>query len=81
MSFVCLFIVGANATIVVEKMWETNTNLPAQANCKQGVGWDGKFYIQDKTNSKIYTLEKNGTKTDFATSDAGYGIAVDDAGN
>lgn len=79
--FLCLYIGSSYATIVVEKIWETNTNLPAQADCKQGVGWDGKFYIQDKTNSKIYLYEKGGTKTDFATSGAGYGIAVDDAGN
>lgn len=81
LSFLCLYIGSSHATIVVEKIWETNTNLPAQADCKQGVGWDGKFYIQDKTNSKIYLYEKGGTKTDFATSGAGYGIAVDDAGN
>ena len=81
LSFLCLYIGSSYATIVIEKIWETNTNLPAQADCKQGVGWDGKFYIQDKTNSKIYLYEKGGTKTDFATSGAGYGIAVDDAGN
>lgn len=74
----------AMADIVVEKLWESTADIPTVADAKQGVGYDGVFYIQDKTNSKIYAYTKNDetvTRSDYATSDTGQGLAIDEAGN
>lgn len=70
-------------TFAIEKVWE-NTNVPtATANGYQAVGWDGKIYMQNKTEGKI-KVYTNGTDAavDYATSNAySQQIAVDDAGN
>ncbi len=65
----------------IEKLWES-VDIPAAANCKQGAGWDGVVYVQDKTDgaSKVYAITKDG-KTEYASSGVGQGMAIDDAGN
>lgn len=69
-------------TFTVEKVWE-NTNVPGSAAGYQAVGWDGKIYMQNKTEGKI-KVYNNGTDAavDYADSNtSGQQIAVDEAGN
>ena len=69
-------------TFTIEKLWE-NTQVPsATGNGYQAVGWDGKIYMQNSGASKIMSYT-NGTDaaTEYATSGAGYQIAIDEAGN
>ena len=69
-------------TFAIEKVWE-KTNVPtATANGYQAVGWDGKIYMQNKTEGKIkvYTNDTDAA-VDYATSGTGQQIAVDEAGN
>ena len=66
----------------IEKVWE-NTNVPATtADGYQAVGWDGKIYMQNKTEGKIMAYS-NGIDAaiEYAASGAGQQIAVDEAGN
>lgn len=69
-------------TFSITKVWE-NTNVPASTgNGFQAVGWDGKIYMQDASNTKIVTYSSaEDTGTDYATSGSGQQIAVDEAGN
>ena len=69
-------------TFKIEKLWE-NTQVPSStSNGYQAVGWDGKIYMQNSGASKIMSYT-NGTDaaTEYATSGAGYQIAIDEAGN
>lgn len=69
-------------TFKIEKLWE-NTQVPsATGNGYQAVGWDGKIYMQNSGASKIMSYT-NGTDAaaEYATSGAGYQIAIDEAGN
>ena len=45
----------------IEKVWE-NTNIPEinANNCRQGLGMNGKFYINDRTTSTIYIYDQTG---------------------
>lgn len=71
----------------IEKLWQTGPSvIPAQGNCKQGVGYDGVIYLQDKTEESpaIYSFAKVGNdivRTKYADSDTGQGLGIDDAGN
>ena len=69
-------------TFTVEKLWE-NAQVPAATgDGYQAVGWDGKIYMQNKTEGKIQVFS-NGTDAavDYATSGTGQQIAIDEAGN
>ena len=69
-------------TFTIEKVWE-NTNVPGSAAGYQAVGWDGKIYMQNKTEGKI-KVYNNGTDAavDYAASNtSGQQIAVDEVGN
>jgi len=72
----------AQANYVLEKVWEVNTALPEVTNdCRQGIGIDGKYYINDKGNQKVIVYDKNGlTTTEFAGG-TNCGITADEAGN
>ena len=80
-----LFMAGSVfSAITVEKLWESTADMPAGTDAKQGVGYDGTIYIQDKAALKIYAFAKVGetvTRSEYAASDVGSGFAVDDAGN
>ncbi len=81
--FLCLMLITniLNAEITVTKLWESNTNIPANADGRQGAGYNGTVYVQDKSVSKIYAFTQSG-RTEFASSTGGgVGIAVDDNGN
>lgn len=75
------------AAITVEKLWEKTTDIFTVGQAKQGVGYDGNIYVQYYNSSeggtyKIYKYAKsNGARSEYATSGAGSGIVVDDAGN
>ena len=80
-----LFMAGSVfSAITVEKLWESTANMPSGADAKQGVGYDQTLYIQDKEAQKIYAFTKVGetvTRSDYAASADGLGLAIDDAGN
>ena len=80
-----LFMAGSVfSAITVEKLWESTADMPAGTDARQGVGYDGTIYIQDKAALKIYAFAKVGetvTRSEYAASDEGSGFAVDDAGN
>ena len=68
-------------TFSITKVWE-NTNVPTvNTNGYQAVGWDGKIYLQASADSKIMVYDGTGAATEYATSGAGYQIAVDEVGN
>ena len=68
-------------TFSITKVWE-NTNVPTvNTNGYQAVGWDGKVYLQASADSKIMVYDGTDAATEYATSGAGYQIAVDEAGN
>ena len=69
-------------TFAIEKVWE-KTNVPASTNNGyQAVGWDGKIYVQNKTDGKIQVFSKETDElVDYASSGTGQQIAVDEAGN
>ncbi len=87
MVFLMLALLMASfvrSQFVVEKLWESTSDIPAVGNAKQGSGYDGTIYIQDKSISKIYAYTQVGSevkRTEFATSDTGSGFDCDDAGN
>lgn len=46
---------GASAGYKIEKVWENNNIPEIDANtCRQGLGMNGKFYINDRATSTIY---------------------------
>ena len=74
--------------IVVEKLWEVAipTTVAAISDCRNGYGWNGKFYLTDKNQNKVRVFTKNGEEVDAAIpmaegANLGTGIAIDDAGN
>ncbi|MBR5327471.1 MAG: hypothetical protein IKV31_02920 [Paludibacteraceae bacterium] len=69
-------------TFTITKVWE-NTNVPeTNTNGYQAVGWDEKVYLQASADSKIKVYSNSeDAPTEYATSGAGYQIAVDEAGN
>ena len=68
-------------TFSIQKVWE-NTNVPTtNTNGYQAVGWDGKVYLQASADSKIMAYNGTSAATEYATSGAGYQIAVDEVGN
>ncbi|MBQ0069195.1 MAG: hypothetical protein KBT09_05510 [Bacteroidales bacterium] len=72
---------SANAKLTIEQKWQTK-NLPAVTNdCRQGVGHNGKFYIQDKVNQVVYVFDENGMTGDQYSSGGNCGIALDQEGN
>lgn len=78
---IILVAFSANAKLTIEQKWQS-TNLPAGVNDnRQGVGHNGKFYIQDKATRSVYLFDENGMTGDSFTTGGNCGIAFDDAGN
>ena len=69
-------------TFTITQVWE-NTNVPEKnTNGYQAVGWDEKVYLQASADSKIKVYSnREDAPTEYATSGAGYQIAVDEVGN
>jgi hypothetical protein len=76
MASAAMFAEGA---FTIEKLWES-TDVPAVGDSKQGVGYDGTIFLQDKGSAKIWAYTKDG-KTEYAASHNGQGMAIDNAGN
>ena len=58
-----------NADVKVEKLWEVaipNTVANSNDNCRVGMGYDGIFYITDKTAQAIRVFTKDGEDTEAA---------------
>ncbi|MEG1766176.1 MAG: hypothetical protein RR061_04200 [Muribaculaceae bacterium] len=60
--------------------WMNTGVIPLAADCRQGFGKDGKFYIQNKAKKKIEVWDQSG-KIDEIASGGGTNITFDDAGN
>lgn len=52
---------GASAGYTIEKVWEVNdlSNI-TPGDCRQGLGMNGKFYINDKATQTIYIYDQTG---------------------
>ena len=74
--------------ILVEKLWEVAipTAVANIGDVRNGMGWNGKFYLTDKNQNKVRVFTKEGEDVDAAIAmpegaKLGTGIAIDDAGN
>ncbi len=81
---VCGLAVVASAVAVqaqtLTQDWKVTEGLPAAANARWGIGFDGKVYINDKSVPQIIAINAEG-QTTVATSAVGTAISVDGAGN
>ncbi len=66
--------------ITIEKLWGLE-EVPTVADCRQGVGLNGKFYINDKANQKVLVYGENGLEDQEFEGGANCGINIDQAGN
>ena len=71
---------GASAGYKIEKLWSYDISSINASNARQGLGMNGKFYINERTESKIYIYDKNGL-TDTITGSPNMTITRDEAGN
>ena len=72
---------GASAQTLTQT-WkvETANNLPF-AECRQGVGLNGKIYVNNKSDQKVYVVDKDGVSATTLPGGANCGIGHDQAGN
>ena len=72
---------GASAQTLTQT-WKTDANksLPV-AEVRQGVGMNGKFYINNKADQKVYVVDQNGLSDVTLPGGANCGIGRDQAGN
>ncbi|MBO4804043.1 MAG: hypothetical protein J5503_05790 [Muribaculaceae bacterium] len=72
---------GASAGYNLKKVWEcTDISDIVAANCRQGLGMNGKFYINDKSTSTIYIYDQTGKIGEMPGS-PNCTITRDEAGN
>ncbi|MBQ7690072.1 MAG: carboxypeptidase regulatory-like domain-containing protein [Muribaculaceae bacterium] len=74
-----------SAQYTIEKLWGTE-NVPAAADCRQGVGLNGKFYINDKTDNgegqgSVLVYGENGLENQLFPGGLNCGINIDQAGH
>ena len=73
---------GASAGYNLEKVWEINDiSFLTTADCRQGFGMNGKFYINDKVNQTVYVVDENGLTGETFPGGNNCGITRDEAGN
>lgn len=72
---------GASAQTLTQ-MWkvEIANNLPV-GDCRQGVGMNGKVYVNNKADQKVYVVDKDGVSATTLPGGANCGIGHDQAGN
>ena len=72
---------GASAQTLTQT-WKTDANksLPV-TEVRQGVGMNGKFYINNKADQKVYVVDQNGLSDVTLPGGANCGIGRDQAGN
>ncbi len=65
----------------IEKVWSyTDLSSITPANCRQGLGMNGKFYINDRVESTIYIYDETG-RIGTMTGSPNMTITRDEAGN
>lgn len=76
-----------SAQYTVEKLWGS-TNVPAAADCRQGVGMNGKFYINNKyvnadegAEPQVLVYSENGLENQQFEGGLNCGINIDQAGH
>lgn len=74
---------SASAQLKIEKVYSVDfANLGLTTNeVRQGVGANGKFYIQDKSQQKVVVVGQNGLLDQTFESGTNCGISMDEAGN
>lgn len=72
---------GASAQTLTQ-MWKVQTanNLPA-GDCRQGVGMNGKIYVNNRVDQKVYVVDKDGVSATTLPGGTNCGIGHDQAGN
>ncbi len=72
---------GASAQTLTQN-WKSTANLQLTTNdVRQGVGMDGKVYINNKGDQTVYIIDQNGLQDKTLPGGANCGINRDDAGN
>lgn len=71
-----------SAQYTVEKLWGSE-NVPASADCRQGVGLNGKFYINNKVaeGPAVMVYSENGLENQQFEGGLNCGINIDQAGH
>lgn len=80
----CLTAMVASTTVQAQTLtqdWAVKSGLPAATNARWGVGYKGKIYTNDKSVSKIISIDSEGATELAVTSCNGTAITVDEAGN
>lgn len=73
---------SANAQPTLTKDWKVDVaNLLPGGDCRQGVGMNGKVYVNNRTEKKIYVVGQNGVEETKLPGGLNCGINHDDAGN
>lgn len=76
-----LVALGANAQTLTQN-WKTTANTSLSTNeVRQGVGMNGKIYINNKSDQKVYVVDANGIANETLPGGANVGITTDQAGN
>lgn len=65
----------------VTQLWKSETVPTAKLDNRQGVGMNGKIYINDKANQKVVVYGENGLINEELPGGANTGITRDEAGN
>lgn len=71
---------GASAGYTIEKLWSYDISSINANNARQGLGMNGKFYINERTESKIYIYDQTGL-IDTIPGSPNMTITRDEAGN
>ena len=71
---------GASAGYKIEKVWSYDISSINANNARQGLGMNGKFYINERTESKIYIYDQTGL-IDTIPGSPNMTITRDEAGN
>ena len=67
----------------IEKVWEIASPFESSTtnDIRQGFGMDGKFYINNKNDQKVYVVDQNGLTGTTYSGGANCGISRDEEGN
>ncbi len=69
-------------TYDIEKVWEiSDLSFLSTSDARQGIGMNGKFYINDKKQAVIYEVDRNGLTGTTFQGGTNCGLTRDEAGN
>lgn len=72
---------GASAQTLT-RTWKVETaNALPKGECRQGVGLNGKIYVNNKADQKVYVVDKDGVSATTLPGGRNCGIGHDQAGN